>query len=380
MPLQETTIVDWREQMALQALDSRYTVTEVAAAHGVSRPTVRFWRDRYRCEGRSGLEDRSHAAATCPHRTPVAIEELIVEERRRWGWGSKKILQRLEEAYPELSLPKRSTIDAILARHDLIGRRPRPKRRVPAPFAHRYEAREPGELMTIDFKGQFRLQNGLWCYPLTIVDKVSRYLLACEALRSTQFAPMWPVLTRVFREHGLPRALQSDNGAPFGPTSGRYSSLSVRLMMLDIQPIFSRPGCPGDNGSHERMHRDLKAETTRPPSMTLRSQQERFNIFRTTYNEERPHEGIQMQRPARLYKPSPRPFPRRMPKPEYPGWFETRKVSIRGQINWHHTPIQFSEAFAGQTIAFEPIDDGLWNVYFFRITVGRFDERTMEIY
>lgn len=380
MPLQEMTIVDWREQMALQALDSRYTVTEVAIMYGVSRPTVRFWRERYRSEGRSGLEDRSHAPESCPHRTPAAIEALIVAERQQWGWGSKKILQRLKEAHPALSFPKRATVDAVLARHDLVRRRPRPKRRAPAPFARRYKATEPGELMTIDFKGQFRLQNGVWCYPLTIVDNVSRYLLACQALHSTQFAPMWPVLERVFREHGLPRALQSDNGAPFGPTSGRYSSLSVRLMMLDIQPIFIRPGYPGDNGSHERMHRDLKAEATRPPSTTFRAQQARFDTFRTTYNEERPHEGIQMQRPARLYTPSPRPFPRRVPSPDYPAWWETRKVSSRGQIHWHHRPIQVSEAFAGQTIAFEPIDDGLWNIHFYRMTVGRFDERTMEIY
>jgi transposase InsO family protein len=375
MPLQEMTIVDVREQMALRALEERYALSEVAEMFGVSRPTVRMWRDRYREGGRRCLEDRSHAAHTCPHRTSEAIEELIIAERERWGWGSKKILSRLEEAHPQLELPKRATVDAILSRHNLVDRRTRGKRRQKTPFVRRYEATEPGELTTIDHKGQFRLGNGRYCHPLTMADSVSRFLLACDALDSTSFDPAWRVVQRVFRKHGLPWAMQSDNGPPFGPTHGRFSIMSVRLMTLDVQPVFSRPGRPGDNGRHERMHRDLKAATTRPPSQTPGQQQKQFDLFRKTYNEDRPHEGIDMQRPARLYKVSPRPFPPKVPKPEYPGHFEKRKVHSNGQISWHDRAIFISQSFGGQTVGLEPTDDGIWTVHFYRFTIGKVDER-----
>lgn len=379
MPLQERTIVDLREEIALAALDKRKTISGVAADFDVSRPTVRLWRDRYRSEGRQGLVDRSHAPYTCPHRTAEEIEHLVIAERVQWGWGSKKILQRLEERYPDLDLPKRATIDAIFARHNLVNRKPR-RSKPSTPFVRRYETNEPGALTTIDFKGQFKLGNGRYCYPLTMVDSASRLLLACQGLSSTRFAPAWAVVERIFREHGLPRAMQSDNGAPFGPLSGKFSALSVRLMMLDIQPVFSRPAHPSDNGRHERMHRDLKREATLPPSADFQSQQKRFDNFQRIYNQERPHEGIGMQRPARLYRPSPRPFPRRIAKPQYAPHFEVRKVSSAGQISWRDHLIRISEVFAGHQVGLEPIDDGLWAVHFFSFKIGDLDERNNEFF
>lgn len=380
MPLQERTIVDLREQIALRALDKRRTVTEVAEDFGVSRPTVRLWRDRYREGGRSALSDRSHAPHACPHRTETAIEELIVAERKRWGWGSKKILKRLEEAYPDLKFPKRATVDAILGRYELVETRGRRKRQAKTPFVHRYEATEPGQLTTIDFKGQFLLRNGRYCYPLTMVDSVSRYLLACEALAGTSFRPAWRVIERVFREHGLPMAVQSDNGSPFGPLSGRFSSMSVRLMMLDGQPVFSRPARPSDNGRHERMHRDLKREATRPPSETFPLQQERFDQFRKIYNEQRPHEGIDLQRPARLYRSPHRPYPTKTLPALYAGHFEVRKVRSTGQISWRDNGIFISDVFAGHHVGLEPTDDGIWTVHFYRFIIGKIDERTNEFF
>lgn len=377
MPFEERMIVDLREEMALRALDQRHSVSEIAAMYGVTRPTVRLWRDRYRELGRAGLEDRSHATHSCPHRTSEEIEHLIIAERRRWGWGSKKILSRLEEAHPNLLLPKRATVDAILARHQLVDRRAKRKRQLKTPFVRRYEATDAGELTTIDHKAYFRLRNGQICFPLTIVDHVSRFLYVCEAMQSTSFGPTWQVVERLFRQWGLPLAMQSDNGPPFGPTHGRFSTMAVRLMMLDVQPVFSRPGRPGDNGRHERMHRELSAETRRP-ALSTRQQQKNFDTFRKTYNEERPHEGIAMQRPARLCRPSPRPFPDRPRRPDYPAHFETRKVGRTGQISWRDHAIFISAAFAGQTIALEPSDDGIWTVHFYRFTIGKVDERTNE--
>jgi putative transposase len=316
MPILERTTVDIREEIALKALDGRYTVSEVALLHQVARPTVRLWRDRYREFGRSGMSDLSHAPHGCPHRTPPEIEELIVGERERFGWGSKKILRRLKDAYPELVLPSRSAVDAILKRRGLVqpGRRQRPV--AASPFRVRYPATEPAELMTIDYKGQFRMGNGRYCFPLTIADYVSRYLLACQGLSSTRLSEAWPVITRVFREYGLPKAMQSDNGPPFGSPSGGLSTMSVRLMMLDVLPVFSRPARPQDNGRHERMHLDLKKEATRPPASNLASQQKKFDQFSSLYNFERPHESLNMERPANVFRSSMRPYPTRTPKPE----------------------------------------------------------------
>lgn len=377
MPFKERTIVDEREEMVLRAVDRRYSVTEVASMFGVTRPTVRLWRDRYRAFGRAGLEDRSHAPHSCPHRTSEEIEQLIVDERTRWGWGSKKILRRLQDAHPELILPKRATVDAIFARRGLVGAKPSPRPKAKTPFVRRYEATEPGELMTMDHKAWFRLGNGQICYPLTIADPVSRFLYACRAMASTAFDPNWKAIEEIFREWGLPRAVQTDNGPPFGPTHGRFSTMAVRLMMLDVQPVFSRPGKPTDNGRHERMHRDLGAETRRPAS-TMPAQQSNFDRFTTIFNEERPHEAIDMRRPADLCRPSPRPWPRSVREPEYELRFEKRKVQKNGAISWRDHVVFISETFAGQMVGLEPTDEGIWTVHFYNFKIGKLDERTKE--
>ena len=365
MPLEEKTIVDVKEEMALAALEVGATVAEVAVRFGVSRPTVRLWRDRYRQQGRAG--------------DPV-IEELIVEERERWGWGSKKLLQRLTEAYPGVGFPHRSTVDGILARRGMVAAR-REKRRAPGPGAvvARYEAKEPSELTTIDYKGHFRLRNGQFCYPLTVVDSVSRYLLACEALPTTDFRHAWPVIERVFRKQGLPRAMQSDNGPPFGTAQGRFSTMSVVLMSLGVQPVFSRPAKPQDNARHERMHRELKADIARHRGSTLSEQQRFFNRFRRIYNVERPHEGIEQDRPARRFRPSSRPFPRKPRQPDYPLHWEKRKIMCNGVLRWHSRDVFLSETFGGHTVAFEPTDCDIWRVHFHEFAVGTFNEKSGKI-
>jgi transposase InsO family protein len=379
MPIEEKTIVDIREEIALAALEKGTTVTEVAEQFHTSRATVRFWRDRYREEGRAGLSDRSHATRSCPHRTVVELEELIVEERQRWGWGSKKLLQRLVERYPEVEFPSRSTVDAILSRRGLVGVQKEKRRAGTRAVVARYEASESSELTTIDYKGQFRLRDGRYCYPLTLMDSVSRFLLACEALWSTDFDHAWAVIERVFRERGLPKAMQSDNGPPFGTANGRFSTMSVRLMSVGVQPVFSRPGKPQDNGRHERMHRDLKADILRHRGSTLAEQQKFFDRFRRIYNRERPHEGIGQDRPARRFRPSPRPYPRKPRQPEYAAHWEKRKVMSNGVLRWHSTDVFLSETFGGHTVAFEPFEVDLWRIRFYEFVIGTFDERTRMI-
>lgn len=375
MPLREKTIVDIREEMARLALTERYTVIELAELFGVTRPTVRQWRDRFAKQGRAGLTDRSHAPHTCPHRTDERIETMIVEARQRWGWGSKKILRRLRDDHPGIELPSRATTDAILVRHGLVqARRKRSKPR--SPFARRYLATEPGELLTIDHKGEFRLLNGRYCYPLTMVDPVSRYVLACQGLDSTSLNRAWPVIERVLREHGLPRAMQSDNGPPFGSSGpGRLSTLSVRLMKLGIQPIFIDPGHPEQNGIHERMHRTLKQHATRPPGKNFRDQQDRFDQFIREYNFERPHEAIDLDRPASRYRSSPRPYPAKIQSPDYPPHFEVRRVSKGGWIKWRNEAIFIAQPLRGELIALEPEDQEIWDIHFYGFRVGKLDEK-----
>ena len=380
MPLEERTIVDIREEMALAAMAAGASVTDVAAQFGVSRPTVRLWRDRYREEGRSGLEDRSHAPRSCPHRTDTAVEELIVKERKRWGWGSKKLLERLPGGVSGRRAP-----GTLNGGRDSVSRRPgRSAARETTCLGTEsgcgpVHGERSGELTTIDYKGHFRLRDGRYCYPLTLMDSVSRYLLACEALPSTDFGHAWPVIERVFRRHGLPRAMQSDNGPPFGTAQGRFSTMSVVLMSLGVQPVFSRPGKPQDNGRHERMHRELKADIVRHRGSTLLEQQRFFDRFVRIYNVERPHEGIGQNRPARQFRPSPRPFPRKPRQPEYALHWEKRKVMCNGVLRWHGADVFLSETFGGHTVAFEPIDCDLWRVWFHKFIVGTFDEKRARI-
>jgi transposase InsO family protein len=365
--------MDIREEIALAALGELFSVTEVAERYGVTRPTVRLWRDRYRRFGRAGMVDASHAPKTCPHRATAEIEDLIVSERERFGWGSKKILRRLQDEHPELELPSRSAVDAILRRRGMQPEKRRGRSHSASAFRQKYTPSAPGELMTIDHKGQFRMGNRRYCFALTIADSISRYLLACEALTSTRLEEAWPVIKRVFREHGLPMAMHSDNGPPFGSPVGGLSTLSVRLMKLDILPVFSRPGRPGDNGKHERMHRDLKAETTRPPAYDAKAQQRAFDAFQQRYNFERPHESLEMQRPAQVFTASPRAYPRRLRGPEYPGHFEPRKVGSNGCIALEGRVIFIAHALAAETIALEPTDEQLYTVHFHSFAIGKVD-------
>jgi len=373
MPLRARTMVELREEVVLR-VKAGLKVTEVARMYELSRPTVYEWVEGYGADGVEGLEDRSRAPKSSPHRTDEAIEQMLIAERKRWGFGSKAILQRLSEQQPEIEWPARSTVDGIFKRAGLTqGRRKRERKRI-TPFVGPYEASKPGELLTVDFKGQFRLRNGKLCYPLTLVDRVSRYVIACEALSSTHLEPAWAVIERALREWGLPKAVQSDNGPPFGAKGyGRLSTISVRLMKLGILPVFSRPGKPQDNGAHERMHRVLKQTATIPPGRSLREQQRKLDLFRQTYNHERPHEGIGMNRPARLWRGGRRPFPATLEEFRYKRWFEVRKLERSGMLKWNKQEIFISHALADEQIGLEPADADRWNVYFGPFYLGLLD-------
>ena len=380
MPNWRKTTVDEREEMVLMGLSGLYTANEVARRFGTTRTTLYKWIGAYRAAGRSGLEDRPSAALHCPHKSSVEIEQAVLEVRKRYGWGAKKLRQVLIREHPDQPWPVASTIGEILRRNGLSSGR-RERRITATPFRRKFEPQRSGELSTVDFKGQFRTLDGVYCYPLTMMDLTSRYLLACEALPSTAYRYVWPVYQRVFREFGLPLAMQNDNGVPFiNPNAvARISRLSVKLMKLGIQPVINDPGHPEQNGAHERMHATLAAATTRPAAGDRRRQQKSFDVFRKVYNDDRPHEALGLGVPREHFTASPRPYPQKEPTVEYPSHLEVRLVCPQGYIKFANRKVFLGEALAGERVGLEPVDEAIWSIQFAAFELVRLDERTGEI-
>jgi transposase InsO family protein len=306
MPWQETLLMDQRVQFIAEYQRDQFDLADLARRFGISRKTAYKWIDRYAADGPTGLLDRSRRPATCPHQTPPLIAAALLELRHHHPtWGAKKLLKVLHTRQPTWSLPARSTVCDLLDRAGLITATRR--RTVPAhPGRPLTPMTAANGIWTADFKGHFKTRNGVYCYPLTIVDGFSRYLLACQGLLSTAIAGAKPIFLRLFQD-GLPDIIRTDNGVPFATTAlGRLSTLSVWWIRLGIHPELIEPASPQQNGWHERMHRTLKAEATRPPSANLQAQQVRFNRFRQEYNHDRPHEALDQETPASQYQPSTR--------------------------------------------------------------------------
>ena len=238
----------------------------------------------------------------------------------------------------------------------------------------------PNAVWTTDFKGQFRLGDGTLCYPLTIADGYSRFLLSCQALTSTRVLESRPIFIRAFQEYGLPIRIRSDNGVPFATQAlGRLSTLSIWWIRLGILPDLIEPASPQQNGRHERMHRTLKRECTRPPRHSRRAQQHCFSAWRDEFNTLRPHEALEDVTPASHYTASPRPYPARLPSLEYPSHYEVRRVSTNGGIRWHKQWVNISQTLGGEYIGLVEIDDAEWDVYFGPLRLGRLHERTLQV-
>lgn len=379
MPWQETDAVLERHHFAQDLASGHWTMTELCHRYGISRNTGYKWAERYAQHGPRGLQDQSRAPRSCPHETPADVVALILAEHTRFGWGARKILKRLRTQDPRRDWPARSTIFDILARHDRVQPRRR-RRRWKHPGATPFTTTAPNQIWTIDFKGQFRTRNGVYCYPLTVIDHFSRYLLCCQGLLDVGRGGVQPQLRHLFRACGLPAAIRSDNGAPFASTGIHgLNRLNVWWLQLGITHQRITPGSPQENGAHERLHKTLKAQATRPVAANLNSQQRVFNDFRRTYNELRPHEALDDETPASRWIPSPRPYPERIAKPEYPGHFEIRRVSSAGTFRLHSGQYFLSQALNDEYIGLEEVQDGLWNLIYYDTLLGRFDERTQTI-
>jgi putative transposase len=380
MPWEITGPVRERTRFIETYLTGLYTITELAERFGVSRQKLHKWLARHNAEGMDGLIDRSRAPLHIPHRTSAEVTATILEFRRRFRYmGPRKILARLSELHPDIDWPAASTIGDLLRRADFV--QPRERRSPPAhPLRARSVPTEPNDLFTVDYKGQFLLGNHRYCYPLTMVDHVSRFLLACDAYPSNEGPHTRRAFERIFREYGLPRAILSDNGSPFGsPGLARLSRLSLWCIRLGIRIERIVPGRPDQNGAHERMHRTLKAETARPPEPTMERQQRRFDDFRHVFNHERPHETLGQKRPVTIYRPSPRPYPNSLPPIEYAGHLETRRIGHNGMMRWKNDQIFTSKTLRGEWVGLEEIDDGIWSLYYGPVLLARFDEPEMKL-
>jgi putative transposase len=380
MPWSQTTPMHQRTLFISDHLRGTRSVIELCAEYGISRKTGYKWIDRYIHRGPAGLEDRSRRPRYSPNSTAPEIVDALIDQRRRHPtWGAKKLLVVLRRRHPHWPLPKRTAVCDLLKRRGLVQRKTA-RRAIGHPGKPSSLILAPNHVWCADFKGQFRTGNGRYCYPLTVTDGHSRYLLGCQGLTSTAVDGAKPVFSRLFHEYGLPQHIRTDNGVPFATnTLARLSRLSAWWVRLGVLPQLIEPGKPQQNGRHERMHRTLKAETTRPPGASMRSQQKRFDTFRVEFNEQRPHEALEQRTPASVYQPSPRPMPSRLPPLEYPDRFEVRYVSANGGIRWNHAWVNVSTTCVGEYVGLEEIDDGIWNVYFGALRLGRLLERTMKV-
>lgn len=373
MPWQEIGVSDARRRFVLECLRSGRSKTELCEAFGISRKTDYKWLARHAAEGLAGLEDRSHAPLRPARATPDEIVAAMVEMKRACPhWGPRKILDRLRDRDPGTAWPSDSTGDAILRRLGLVTPR-RLRRRAPPRLDPLSEPTHPNRVWAVDHKGWIRLRDGTRCEPLTITDGFSRYLVGLFATSSVREEEARPCFERAFREHGLPETIRSDNGAPFASAGVTgLTALSVWWAKLGVAHERIDPGCPQQNGAHERFHRTL-GEAMRPAGANAREQARRFAAFRQAYNEERPHEAVGRKPPARSYEASPRAMPSRLPEPDYPAEGAVRRVRSNGEIKWRGELVHVSSALAGEPVCVEETETGDWRLRFYDRTLGYID-------
>jgi putative transposase len=370
MPWRETCQMDERTQFIARVLAGGDAMTALCREYAISRKTGYKWLGRYRREGAAGLRERSHAPLRHGQAHDVAVVQAVVNLRERWGWGPKKLRVKLGALHPEFPVPAASTIGDWLRHEGLVGRSRR-RRRCPAyaqPFAAVSAA---NDVWCTDFKGWFRTADGRRCDPFTLTDAHSRYLLRCQAVARPDEENVRPIFEAVFKEHGLPRAIRSDNGPPFAsPGVGGLSRLAVWWIKLGITPERIVAGKPQQNGRHERVHRTLKEATATPPAESGPAQQQRFDDFRALYNNERPHEALGQKTPASLYEPSPRPYPNRLTDPSYDADVAIRRVRSNGQIKWAGELIFVGEALIGEPVGVAETQSGDWLVRYADVELG----------
>jgi len=382
MPWRETSVMEERLRFVARLLEGE-GMSDVCREFGISRKTGYKIFNRYKDDGLEALTDRSRRPVRYANQLPDPVEAMIVHlKKEKPHWGARKIRELLVKRLAgDVRIPAKSTVHAVLDRHGLVSQASKRNRANKAVGTQLSEALEPNDLWCADFKGEFKLGNGRYCYPLTITDQASRYLLCCEAFESTREQGVFEAFRRIFTEHGLPAAIRSDNGLPFASPNGLYnlSKLSVWWLRLGIGLERIRPGHPQQNGRHERMHLTLKKEATRPPGRNTLQQQARFDAFVSEFNEERPHEALDMKVPADLFVASSRPY-RGLPEIDYPFHDREALVTNCGRLCIYRKKINISTVLAGQKLGIKEVDDGIWLVSFMHYDLGYIDlqQRTLQ--
>jgi transposase InsO family protein len=380
MPWKECSVMDERLRFIARLLDGE-AMSDVCRSFGISRKTGYKIFERYKERGLEALSDRSRRPIRYANQLPPQVESLIVAcKREKPHWGARKIRELLvRRLRSEVRVPAKSTVHACLHRHGLVKPIGRPRHHATGtPLS---AGLAPNDLWCVDFKGEFKLGNGQYCYPLTVTDHASRFLLLCEAMESTREDLAITAFEQLFEQRGLPHAIRSDNGVPFASPNALFnlSKLAVWWLRLGIAIERIKPGHPQQNGRHERMHLTLKKEATRPPGMNILQQQARFDAFTTEFNTERPHEALAMKCPADLYKPSPRPYAG-LPDLTYPLHDHDILVTACGRICLHRKKINISTVLAGQRLGIKEVDDGIWLVSFISYDLGFIDleQKTLQ--
>ena len=376
----ETCLMDEKIKFIAMVKSGVYNFAAICRQFGISRKTGYELVTRYEAEGERALVPRSRA----PHSHPNAMDEALVRKLLQLKttyvhFGPRKVRDFLASQGHRGPLPAASTIGELYKRHGLVHRRGKARvRSTPSsePLRH---ATAPNVVWSADFKGHFRMKNGRWCYPLTLSDNASRYLLVCQGLAHPTEAAVWPHFEHAFRQYGLPIALRTDNGSPFASIAlGGLTHLAVWMLKLGIALERIAPGRPDQNGRHERMHRTLK-DHIEPPQRSLVAQQRDLTRFQRHYNIERPHEALGGVPPARCYKPSVRPYPDRITSPEYGPDVQVRRVRSNGQIKWHGKLMFVSEALIGEPIGLQQFDEDRWRISFCNMHLGVINDRLDSI-
>src|ERR1700752_1639803 len=378
MPWKEGSVMDERLQFVARRLAGEQ-MADLCREFGISRKTGYKKFDRYQECGIQGLTDRSRRSYRYAHQLPFQVENFILNVKREHSsWGARKIRERLLRRFSGIPIPAKSTIHAVLDRHGLVERRGRVRRRAPGTALS--FGKNPNELWCTDFKGEFLLGNHHYCYPLTVTDHASRYLLTCEALSSTKENYAFIVFEKLFKERGLPANIRSDNGVPFASAHALFnlSKLAVWWLRLGISIERIKPAHPEQNGRHERMHLTLKKEATKPAGKNFLQQQARFDAFPRVYNQEGPPQALNMHYPADLYGPPARPYTG-LPALEYPFHDRTVIVTQCGRLCFGGRKINLSQVFAGQAVGVREVTDHIWLISFMHYDLGFFDDQCTRV-
>lgn len=377
MTWRAVSMIDERKKFAIDAIESKGKLpfASLCEYYNISTKTGYKWLGRFCEHGEKGLVDISKAPHSNSKKiTPDVIEAVISIRKQYSCWGPKKILTELQNNYDHLKLPSEGSIGTILKNNKLSNRRF--YRRHVAKTSPLTHCQEPNDVWSYDFKGWFQVDNGEKCEPLTITDGFTRYLFQCVHMPRKRGIDVWNVLERTFHEFGLPHRIRSDNGPPFASLGvGRLSMISIKLIKIGVIPEWIEPGCPQENGRHERFHLTLKNETATPPASTLSIQIERFNQFKNYYNNNRYHEALNQKTPASVYKYSPRIWDGKFRNPEYFDEYEIRKVQASGNISWKGQEIFISETLRKEYVGIKEIDDDVMEIYYGPILLGKFNLR-----